>query len=1134
MKKIIFGLGLSLMGLFATAQNGLENIIVEKYYVSNATDATASVGTLPSGSVTWRVYADMLPGYKLQAIYGTTTHTLKIQSSTTFFNNEDRGAITANAITATQLRNNTVGLDSYLSVGAAGSGNNYGVLKPNDNGLANLYNLASNPAMKNVDPSAGIALTVQDGIIAGPVAPEAVTFVGLSSGVTNELDVFDNVSQVGGLFQTTNGSIAALAGASGPVAADNRVLIGQFTTDGTFTFELNIQVGTPSGGTQQFVARNPVGAEISIPSLILTAPNAAPTATVTSPTNGAIFLAGASVALAATAADADGTVASVEFFIDGVSVGVDATAPYTGTYTAVAGSHVITAKATDNLALVGAASAAVNITVNTPANAAPVATLTAPTAGNVLTGSTINIAATATDADGTVASVQFFVNGVSVGVDATAPYTATATAVVGNNVITARATDNLALVGPASASVTVVGVNNASPVVSITSPLATATFTAPAVVTINASATDPDGTIANVEFFVNGVSIGVDATAPYSVNWTSVIGTANITARATDNNAAQTTSSVLSLIIADPNALPYKVATTRNSCSSPSFCLPFVAVDTVKFVNGYDIVMAYNKNKITPTGVINKIAGLYNVNNVDIINSIDATNGLINISVFFNGSAPANAVFFGKGDLFCVEFTKTAAFTSVDTAAVSVTSLQESFYSLPVANRIADAGKYITFKDSTFNGNLQFWSNNAPIKYDPLNPTANLITNIYGTNASCGAKSAVAVQPNLTGNFVYNINRGSNISIEKDIVGTTDVQPVINGADAFLARRVLLNDATFVPSVFQIIAMDVNIDGVVSAGDISQINLRTVLKQPDFKQIGLVGKDWLFVDVARVSANPAYKISVNYPAGDPTGYSKSRVPQVPFCLPVPVSNAAICPVISAETYQGILIGDVNGNFATATPNNLFRAAASTDKVIFDFSKAIVKDGMVDVPVSINASSNVNALDLAIELKNTNLTFNAIIKHDANLQSEAYFNAEDSKLRFTSNSLQNYELNKAVISVRFNLNGGNFNEADLNAITGYINGDQAALKVVGSSANASIVENAIEVYPNPSNGLVNVLVSEDATVQVLDLNGKQVVLQADVKANERSEMNVSALANGIYVIKIANDNFVSTKKLVIKK
>src|SRR5437868_6397160 len=94
LKKLTLGIAIALLGGFANAQ-GLEGIIVEKYYVSDANDASVSVtdggGVLPAGSATWRIYADMLPGYKFQAIYGTNTplHTLSFNTTTTFFNNED-------------------------------------------------------------------------------------------------------------------------------------------------------------------------------------------------------------------------------------------------------------------------------------------------------------------------------------------------------------------------------------------------------------------------------------------------------------------------------------------------------------------------------------------------------------------------------------------------------------------------------------------------------------------------------------------------------------------------------------------------------------------------------------------------------------------------------------------------------------------------------------------------------------------------------------------------------------------------------------------------------------------------------------------------------------------------------------
>ncbi len=254
---------LGLIVKIASAQNGLEGIIVEKYYVANAADAAGSIGTLAEGSVTYRIFADLLPGYKFQALYGVPTHELRIQTTTTFFNNEDRGDITP-TYTKTQAGLNTVMLDSWLSVGGACAGQ-VGVLKSEDDGVANVVN--SNGLLQNADPSAGIPLTTQDGFIAG--TPKDVTLVGFEPPIdpTNtDPEIFNATSSVGGLFSVYNGSFASLDGSTGPTAA-NRVLIGQFTTDGILSFELNIQVGTPTGGVQNFVAKNPAAGEIQIPSL---------------------------------------------------------------------------------------------------------------------------------------------------------------------------------------------------------------------------------------------------------------------------------------------------------------------------------------------------------------------------------------------------------------------------------------------------------------------------------------------------------------------------------------------------------------------------------------------------------------------------------------------------------------------------------------------------------------------------------------------------------------------------------------------------------------------------------------------------------------------------------------------------
>jgi len=73
-----------------------------------------------------------------------------------------------------------------------------------------------------------------------------------------------------------------------------------------------------------------------------------------------------------------------------------------------------------------------------------------------------------------------------------------------------------------SAIAITVSAANVAPAVSITSPANNASFTTGSTVTINANATDSDGTVAKVEFFQGTTKLGEDLTTPYAFAWTSV------------------------------------------------------------------------------------------------------------------------------------------------------------------------------------------------------------------------------------------------------------------------------------------------------------------------------------------------------------------------------------------------------------------------------------------------------------------------------------------------------------------------------------------------------------------------------------------------------------------------------------
>lgn len=91
---------------------------------------------------------------------------------------------------------------------------------------------------------------------------------------------------------------------------------------------------------------------------------------------------------------------------------------------------------------------------------------------------------------------------------------------------------------------------NAVPKVNINSPVNTGTFPAGATVIISATATDIDGSISKVEFYSGITLLGSDATSPYSFTWTNVpSGNYPLTAKATDNQNAVTTSAIVNIVV---------------------------------------------------------------------------------------------------------------------------------------------------------------------------------------------------------------------------------------------------------------------------------------------------------------------------------------------------------------------------------------------------------------------------------------------------------------------------------------------------------------------------------------------------------------------------------------------------------
>jgi concanavalin A-like lectin/glucanase superfamily protein/galactose oxidase-like protein/Big-like domain-containing protein/Kelch motif protein len=175
---------------------------------------------------------------------------------------------------------------------------------------------------------------------------------------------------------------------------------------------------------------------------------------------------------------------------------------------------------------------------------------------------------------------------------------------VGSHVLSgylARADNSKILGTDASVSFTTTAPDVTPPSVAITAPAPGATLAGP--VTVTASASDNSGSVAGVQFFVDGNPLAPEiTTAPYSVSWntgTVTNGSHTLTAQARDGSGNQTVST------------PVAVTVSNSSSSDPAVVglwsqvidLPLVAIHTALMPNGK--VLAWDDHTdATGVGVI--------------------------------------------------------------------------------------------------------------------------------------------------------------------------------------------------------------------------------------------------------------------------------------------------------------------------------------------------------------------------------------------------------------------------------------------------------------------------------------------------------------------------------------------------
>ncbi|HWN96790.1 MAG TPA: Ig-like domain-containing protein, partial [Methylomirabilota bacterium] len=125
--------------------------------------------------------------------------------------------------------------------------------------------------------------------------------------------------------------------------------------------------------------------------------------------------------------------------------------------------------------------------------------------------------------------------------------------VAGNNVVAVEVHQGNATSSDVSMNLSLSG--NQQPLASLTTPANGAVFAVPVSINLTVNASDPDGTIAQVDYYYQGLNpIGSSFASPFSVLWTNASeGAYSLTAVATDNTGGTGTSAPVNITVVDAN-----------------------------------------------------------------------------------------------------------------------------------------------------------------------------------------------------------------------------------------------------------------------------------------------------------------------------------------------------------------------------------------------------------------------------------------------------------------------------------------------------------------------------------------------------------------------------------------------------
>jgi Leucine-rich repeat (LRR) protein len=362
----------------------------------------------------------------------------------------------------------------------------------------------------------------------------------------------------------------------------------------------------------------------------------------------------------------------------------------------------------------------------------------------------------------------------------------------------------------------------------------------------------------------------------------------------------------------------------------------------------------------------------------------------------------------------------------------------------------------------------------------------------------------------MTGNFVQ-FQRQSLLSLG---------MPEIGGHDAFQQNLLIVDHPNAERNISKLIAMDVNGDGLINSGDVSQVLRRAVNFQRGFRQANSIDTmSWRHFPKSYLVSRPEYRISTTFPNDNGTGVSRLRVVKIDTLFRLDSAYYRPCDT-SAMDVVAILLGDADGNYATVGTDAKGKLSGT---VTLDARNAL-KMAQDTFKIPIYASETIFGLDVKIENHSDNLKIISINSDVATLETNIDPTTQSAYLSVYATRATGIGMNVPIAYVTVQSKCPKM--PDFGKVTSYLNGETAGTEVTSRFCST---ESGLKLFPNPVHQVLTIWYgdAQPTTITVFDAIGRKVkIVEPDA---EQTILDMSGLVTGIYLVQVDDKTFKIVKQ-----